>query len=81
MTHEYINELLERENENPVLLDKCVLNITDNRSVLYILSGETDYDERELEICYSDNHSDVIWKGIVKTELDLEKIVLENLNS
>jgi hypothetical protein len=79
MTHEYINELLERQGENPVLLDVCVLNITDGRSMIYTLWGDTDYEQRELEICYADNHSDVIWKGIVKTKQDLEKVVLENL--
>ena len=79
MTHEYINELLEREGGSPVLLEDCVLNITNGRSVIYLLWGDTDYEQRELEICYADNHSDVIWKGIVKTKQELEKVVLENL--
>ena len=79
MTHEYINELLEREGESPVLLEGCVLNITKGRSVIYSLWGDTDYEQRELEICYADNHSDVIWKGVVKTKQELEKVVLENL--
>ena len=79
MTHEYIYELLERQGENPVLLDGCVLNITDGRSIIYTLCGDTDYEQRELEICYADNHSDVIWKGVVKTKQELEKVVLENL--
>ncbi len=79
MTHEYIYELLEQQGENPVLLDGCVLNITNDRSMIYTLYGDTDYEQRELEICYADNHSDVIWKGIVKTKQDLEKVVLENL--
>ena len=79
MTHEFINELLEREGESPVLLEGCVLNITDGRSIIYLLCGDTDYEQRELEICYADNHSDVIWKGVVKTKQDLENVVLENL--
>lgn len=79
MTHEFINELLERQGESPVLLDDCVLNITYDRSVIYSLWGDTDYEKRELEICYADNHSDVIWKGVVKTKQELEKVVLENL--
>lgn len=79
MTHEFINELLEREGESPVLLDDCVLNISNGRSVIYSLWGDTDYEQRELEICYADNHSDVIWKGMVKTKQYLEKVVLENL--
>ncbi len=79
MTHEYINELLERECETPVLLEGCVLNIADGRIVIYSLWGDTDYEQRELEICYADNHSDVIWKGVVKTKQELEKVVLENL--
>lgn len=79
MTHECINELLERQGESPVLLDGCVLNITNGRSVIYSLRGDTDYEQRELEICYADNHSDVIWKGVVKTKQELEKVVLENL--
>lgn len=77
MTHEYINEILEREGESPVLLEGCVLNITNGRSIIYSLWG--DYEQRELEICYADNHSDVIWKGVVKTKQELEKVVLENL--
>lgn len=79
MTHEFINELLEREGESPVLLDDCVLNISNDRSTIYSLWGDTDYEQREFEICYADNHSDVIWKGMVKTKQDLEKVVLENL--
>lgn len=79
MTHEFINELLEREGESPVLLEGCVLNITNGRSVIYVLWGDTDYEQRELEIFYADNHSDVIWKGVVKTKQELEKVVLENL--
>jgi len=79
MTHEYINELPEREGESPVLLEGCVLNITNDRSVIYTLWGDTDYEQRELEICYADNHSDVIWKGMVETKQELEKVVLENL--
>jgi hypothetical protein len=79
MTHEFINELLEREGESTVLLDGYVLNITNDRSVIYLLWGDTDYEQRELEICYADNHSDVIWKGVVKTKQELEKVVLENL--
>jgi len=79
MTHEYINELLEQQGESPVLLDGCVLNIRKGRSIIYSLSGDTDYEQRELEICYADNHSDVIWKGVVKTKQELEKVVLENL--
>lgn len=79
MTHEYINELLERQGETPVLLDGCVLNIIEGRSIIYSLWGDTDYGQRELEICYADNHSDVIWKGVVKTKQELEKVVLENL--
>ena len=79
MTHEYINELLEQQGENPVLLDGCVLNITDGRSIIYRLWGDTDYEQRKLEIYYADKHSDVIWKGVVKTKQELEKVVLENL--
>ena len=79
MTHEFINELLEREGESPVLLEGCILNITNDRSVIYSILGDTDYEQRELEICYADNHSDVIWKGVVKTKQELEKVVLENL--
>jgi len=79
MTHEYINKLLEREGEDPILLDTCVLNITDDRSVIYVLCGETDYKQRDLEICYADNHSDVIWKGNIKTKQELKKVILENL--
>ena len=79
MTHKYINEILEREGENPVLLDGCVLNITNERSVIYTLCGETDYEQRELEICYADNHSDILWRGDIKTKQELEKVVLENL--
>lgn len=79
MTHEFINELLEREGECPVLLEECVLNITNCRSVIYSLWGDIDYEQKELEICYADNHSDVIWKGVVKTKQELEKVVLENL--
>jgi len=79
MTHEFIYELLERENESPVLLEDCVLNIKQNRSVIYSLWGDTDYEQREIEICYADNHSDVIWKGVVKTKLELENVILENL--
>ena len=79
MTHEFIIELLEREGESPVLLEGCVLNITNCRSVIYSLWGDIDYEQRELEICYADNHSDVIWKGVVKTKQELEKVVLENL--
>ena len=80
MSHEFINELLEQQGESPVLLEGCVLNITNGRSVIYILWGDTDYEKRELEICYADNHRDVIWKGVVKTKQELEKAVLENLN-
>jgi hypothetical protein len=79
MTHEFINELLERQGESPVLLEGCVLNITNGRSVIYSLCGDTDYEQLELEIFYADNHSDVIWKGVVKTKQELEKVVLENL--
>lgn len=56
-----------------------MLNITSGRSIIYSLWGDTDYKQRELEICYADNHSDVIWKGKVKTKKELEKIILENL--
>jgi hypothetical protein len=79
MTHEYIIELLEKQGENPVLLDGCVLNITDGRSLIYTLSGDTDYNQKELEICYADNHNDVIWKGCVNTKQILEIVVLDNL--
>lgn len=79
LTYNFINELLEREGEIPVLLESCVLNITNNRSLIYTLDGDDDYEERELEICYADNHSDVIYKGIVKTKYELERVVLENL--
>ena len=79
MTHKFINELLERQGENSVLLEDCVLNITNNRSVIYTLYGDTDYEQRELEICYANNHSDIIWKGNVKTEHELEEIILEKL--
>lgn len=80
MTHEFINELLEQEGECSVLLTDCVLNITNGRSVIYTLWGDDDYNQRELEIHYADIHSDVIWKGSVKTEHKLEKIVLDSLN-
>ena len=79
MTYEFINQLLELEGESPILLEGCVLNITNGRSVIYSLWGDIDYEQRELEICYADNHSDVIWKGVVKTKQELEKVVLENL--
>ena len=77
MTHKFINDFLEENGQCPVLLEDCVLNITDTRSVLYILSG--DYKQVELEICYADNHSDVIWNGVIKTKQRLKKVVLENL--
>lgn len=79
MTYEYINELLQQQGENPVLLEGCVLNITDGRSIIYSLWGDTDYEQRELEICYADNHSDVIWKGVVKTKQELEFKILESI--
>ena len=75
MNHEYIKEILEREGESPVLLEDCVINITNGRSIIYTLRGDTDYRQRELEICYADNHNDVIWKGLVKTKQELENIV------
>jgi len=79
MTHEYIIELLEQRGENPVLLNDCVLNITKDRSIIYSLWGDTDYKQRELEICYADNHSDVIWKGVVKTKQELERLLDQSL--
>lgn len=78
MTLEFINELLIKQGENPVLLDECVLNIRKGRGLIYSLSGDTDYVSRVLEICYDDNH-DIIWKGWVKTKQELENVVLEKL--
>lgn len=79
MTHEFIDKILKREAESPIILDSCVLNIRKGRSVLYSLVGETDYIIRELEICYSDKHDDVIFKGNISTEQELERIILESL--
>ena len=78
MTLEFINNLLERENESPVILSDCVLNTTDDRCIIYLIYGETDFTERNLEICYADNHED-IYKGVVKNEVELENIILKYL--
>ena len=78
MTLEFINELLIKQEENPVLLDDCVLNIRKGRGLIYSLSGDTDYVPRILEICYDDNH-DIVWKCWIKTKQELEKVILESL--
>lgn len=78
MTHQFIYELLEKENESPVLLEDCVLNIRQGRSIIYLLWGDTDYQQRELEICYADNH-DLIWEGTIKTNEDLENEILKTI--
>jgi len=80
MTHEFICKILETAEESPILLDNCVLNIREDRSTIYVLWGDTDYEIRKLEICYADNHSDVIFRGDVKTDDELGKIILDNLN-
>ena len=72
MTHKYINELLELNGESPVLLEDCVLNIRDGRSIIYTLFDE------HLEICYADKHTDVIWEGN-GTDEEFEEIILKNL--
>jgi len=79
ITHEYINKILQELEADPIILTDCVINLKKGRSVIYLLSGDTDYQQKELEICYADKHSDIIYKGIVKTREELHKIVLENL--
>jgi len=79
MTHEFINKILEREGEIPVILDNCVLNIRSKRSTIYLLWGDTDFNQRAIEICYADNHSEIIYGGKVNSEQELEKIILDSL--
>ena len=80
MTHKFIEKILEREGENPVLLNDCVLTMSDkrNRQLIFCLSGENDYVVRELEVIYADNHNRVSIND-VSIEQDVEKYVLNAL--
>lgn len=77
MNHNFIHNLLESENQISVLLDDCVLNITNNQ--IYSLFGDSDYNLKELEICSANNHNKIIYKGIVKKEQELKQIILNLL--
>ena len=77
MTHKYIEEFLESKDQLPILLENCVLNITSGRHIIYQIYNENDY--QQLEICYVDNHSDIIWKSVIKTKQELDEIILKTL--
>ena len=53
--------------------------VFDNKPNVMLCYDYNYYFTNQFEICYADNHSDVIWKGVVKTKQHLEKVVLENL--
>lgn len=81
MTNKFIHDILEREGENPVLLTDCVLTISGKRERQLIIGiyGETDFKVKYLDICYADNHENIIDEFPVITEHEIELLILNHL--
>ena len=80
MTHEFIFNVLSKiDGEDPVELENCVLSIGKHRDLIFMLSGDTDYDVRDFEVLYANNH-EIKLKTTVRNKEDLIKYILKSLH-
>lgn len=77
MTLTFIRKILEREGESPMVLNNCVMTMSNKRKrqLIFSLSPDKEHIIRELDVIYADNHNRVLRKD-VSVEQDVEEIIM-----